>query len=67
MARSVSEVTTYLCIRDAAKAIDFYVNAFGARETFKRITDSTGASATPRSRSAPPPSCWPTSIRSTAS
>lgn len=41
-AHSVSEVTTYLCIRDAAKAIDFYVNAFGARETFKRITDSTG-------------------------
>ena len=41
-ARSVSEVTTYLCIRDAAKAIDFYVDAFGARETFKRITDSTG-------------------------
>lgn len=38
----VSEVTPYLCIRDAAKAIDFYVNAFGARETFKRITDPTG-------------------------
>jgi PhnB protein len=41
-ATSVSEVTPYLCIREAAKAIDFYVNAFGARETFKRITDSTG-------------------------
>ena len=39
---SVSEVTPYLCIRDAAKAIDFYVDAFGARETFKRITDSNG-------------------------
>jgi PhnB protein len=38
----VSEVTPYLCIRDAAKAIEFYVNAFGARETFKRITDSSG-------------------------
>jgi len=41
-ASPVSEVTTYLCIRDTAKAIDFYVHAFGARETFKRITDSTG-------------------------
>ena len=41
-AHPVSEVTPYLCIRDAAKAIDFYVDAFGARETFKRITDSTG-------------------------
>lgn len=39
---AVSVVTPYLCIRDAAKAIDFYVSAFGARETFKRITDPTG-------------------------
>ena len=39
---AVSVVTSYLCIRDAAKAIDFYVSAFGARETFKRITDPTG-------------------------
>jgi PhnB protein len=38
----MTEVIPYLCIRDAAKAIDFYVTAFGARETFKRITDSTG-------------------------
>jgi PhnB protein len=38
----VSEVTPYLCIRDAAKAIEFYVSAFGARETFKRITASSG-------------------------
>jgi len=41
-ASSVSEVTTYLCIREAAKAIDFYIAAFGARETFKRITDASG-------------------------
>jgi PhnB protein len=41
-ASSVSAVTPYLCIRDAAKAIEFYAKAFGARETFKRITDSTG-------------------------
>ena len=38
----MSEVIPYLAIRDAAKAIDFYAKAFGARETFKRITDSTG-------------------------
>ena len=38
----MTEVIPYLALRDAAKAIDFYVKAFGARETFKRITDSTG-------------------------
>jgi PhnB protein len=38
----VSEVITYLCIRGAAKAIEFYGQAFGARETFTRITDSSG-------------------------
>lgn len=38
----MTEVIPYLCIRDAAKAIEFYVDAFGARETFKRITDSSG-------------------------
>jgi PhnB protein len=38
----VPEVIPYLCIRGAAKAIEFYANAFGARETFTRITDSTG-------------------------
>jgi PhnB protein len=38
----MSEVIPYLCIRDAAKAIDFYIQAFGARETFTRITDSSG-------------------------
>src|SRR5690606_12089537 len=27
--------TPYLCCRDAAKAIDFYVKAFGAREMFR--------------------------------
>ena len=38
----MSAVIPYLCIRDAAKAIDFYIKAFGARETFTRITDSSG-------------------------
>jgi PhnB protein len=36
------EVIPYLCIKGAAKAIDFYRQAFGAQETFARITDSTG-------------------------
>lgn len=27
--------TPYLCIKDAARAIDFYVKAFGARETMR--------------------------------
>jgi PhnB protein len=36
------EVIAYLCLRGAAKAIEFYVAAFDARETFTRITDPTG-------------------------
>jgi PhnB protein len=35
-------VIPYLCIRGAAKAIEFYKQAFGAKETFARITDSSG-------------------------
>jgi PhnB protein len=35
-------VIPYLCIKDAASAIAFYKNAFGAAETMARITDSTG-------------------------
>ena len=31
----VREVFTYLCVRDAAAAIDFYARVFGARETFR--------------------------------
>jgi uncharacterized glyoxalase superfamily protein PhnB len=34
----MSEVIPYLAIRDAAKAIDFYAKAFGARETFTLST-----------------------------
>jgi uncharacterized glyoxalase superfamily protein PhnB len=41
-AQLVPEVIPYLCIKGAAKAIDFYKQAFGAQETFARITDSTG-------------------------
>ena len=35
-------VIPYLCIKGAARAIDFYKQAFGGRETFARITDATG-------------------------
>jgi uncharacterized glyoxalase superfamily protein PhnB len=38
---SIHEVFPYLCVRDAAKAIDFYVQAFGAREKF-RLTEPSG-------------------------
>lgn len=41
-ASPVTEAVPYLCIRGAAKAIEFYASAFGARETFTRITDSSG-------------------------
>jgi PhnB protein len=35
-------VIPYLIIKDAARAIAFYKQAFGAQETFARITDSLG-------------------------
>jgi PhnB protein len=35
-------VVPYLIIKNAARAIDFYKQAFGARETYARITDSQG-------------------------
>ena len=38
---SIHEVFPYLCVRGAAQAIDFYVQAFGAREKF-RLTEPTG-------------------------
>jgi PhnB protein len=41
-ANTVPGVTPYLCIKGAARAIDFYQRAFGARETYARITDSSG-------------------------
>ena len=31
----------YICVRDATRAIDFYIQAFGAEEEF-RLTDSSG-------------------------
>ncbi|HEU5197095.1 MAG TPA: VOC family protein [Methylomirabilota bacterium] len=37
-----TEVIPYLCIKGAARAIEFYVKAFGARETYARITDGEG-------------------------
>lgn len=41
-------VTPYMVIKDAAKAVEFYKEAFGARETF-RWADADGGSGTPRS------------------
>jgi PhnB protein len=38
----MSTVTPYLCIKNAAQAVDFYAKAFGAVEPGARITDSTG-------------------------
>jgi len=32
----------YLCIRNAGKAIDYYVDVFGAKETMPRIQDPDG-------------------------
>lgn len=38
---AVKELFAYLCVRDAAQAIDFYTKAFGARETL-RLTEPGG-------------------------
>jgi PhnB protein len=38
----MSTVIPYLCIKNAARAVDFYVKALGAVEAPGRITDSTG-------------------------
>jgi PhnB protein len=38
---AIHEVFAYLHVRDAAKAIDFYTRAFGAKETF-RLTEPNG-------------------------
>lgn len=38
---SIHEVFPYLCVRGAAKAVDFYVQAFGAHEKF-RLTEPSG-------------------------
>ena len=54
-------VTPYIIVDGGAKALDFYARAFGATERL-RIPGAGGRSATPRSRSAIPTSCWPTSI-----
>ncbi len=37
----IHELFTYLCVKDAGKAIDFYKAAFGAAEKF-RLTEPSG-------------------------
>lgn len=37
----IHEMYPYLCVSDAAAAIDFYVNVFGAREKF-RLSEPSG-------------------------
>ena len=37
----IHEVFPYLCVSNAAQAIEFYTNAFGAREKF-RLTEPSG-------------------------
>lgn len=38
---AIHEVFAYLCVNDAARAIDFYVDAFGATEKF-RLNEPSG-------------------------
>ena len=37
----IHELFAYLCVEDAARAIEFYTNAFGAHEKF-RLTEPSG-------------------------
>jgi uncharacterized glyoxalase superfamily protein PhnB len=34
---AIHELFVYLCVRDAARAIDFYAQAFGAQEKFRLV------------------------------
>ena len=38
---AIHELFTYLCVKDAGKAIDFYKSAYGATEKF-RLTEPSG-------------------------
>ncbi len=39
---TTSAITTYICVREAAKAIDWYVDVFGATEEGDRYVDADG-------------------------
>jgi PhnB protein len=38
----IHEVFAYLCVKNAAEAIEFYQKAFGAREKFRLVEPGTG-------------------------
>src|SRR5271155_5897345 len=57
--------TAYLIMNDAARAIEFYKQAFGAVETM-RLSGPGGRIGTRKSVSATPPSCSPMNSRTTA-
>ena len=46
-AMKTHEMFAYLCVRDAARAIEFYQQAFGAKEKF-RLTEPSGRVADTR-------------------
>ena len=55
--------TPYLCVKDAAHAIEFYKQAFGATESL-RLADAGGTVRhASRSKSPARPSCSPTNSR----
>jgi PhnB protein len=61
----IRDVYPYLCVRDAAAAIEFYTGVFGAEELL-RLTSLDGRIAHAELSLGPSWSCWPTSIPSTA-
>ena len=55
--------TPYLCVKEAARAIEFYKSAFGAREVMRMAQPLTDGSASRSCESAQRRSCSPTNIR----
>jgi uncharacterized glyoxalase superfamily protein PhnB len=53
---TIHEMFPYLCVADAAAAIAFYVEAFGAREKF-RLTEPSGRPVHRRNGGDDPPAC----------
>ena len=54
--------TPYLCVKEAARAIEFYKSAFGAREVM-RMAQPDGRVGHAEFESVPRRSCSPTNIR----
>ena len=64
---AIREVYPYLIVRGAAAAIEFYREVFGAEEILRMADPDGRRIGHAELRLGPSPSCWPTSIPSSAS